>query len=66
MAKIGQPPDKGSATAAGPNMNPPPYGEGDIKVVKEPKGVKKPGTIDRAIDELVRISGKNGFSTGGN
>ena len=37
MAKIGQPPDKGSATAAGPNMNPPPYAEGKPKVVKDEK-----------------------------
>jgi len=65
MAKIGQPPNKGSATAAGPNANPPPYGEGDIKVVKEPKGIKKHGTIDGAIAACVKASGKNGFSRGG-
>ena len=64
MAKIGQPPDKGSATASGPNMNPPPYGEGDVKVIKEPKGSKKNGTIDGAISALVSVSGKDGFSRG--
>ena len=64
MAKIGQPPSKGSATASGPNANPPPYGEGGIKVVKEPKGGKSGGTIDKMIDACVSASGKNGFSRG--
>ena len=64
MAKIGQPPNKGSATAAGPNANPPPYAEGKTKVVKEPKGGKKYNTIDKMIDACVSASGKNGFSRG--
>jgi hypothetical protein len=64
MAKIGQPPNKGSATAAGPNMNPPPYAEGKPKVVKEPKGSKKHSTIDGMIDACVKASGKYGFSRG--
>jgi len=64
MAKIGQPPDKGSATAAGPNMNPPPYAEGKPKVVKEPKGGKSHSNIDGLIDACVKASGKNGFSRG--
>ena len=64
MAKMGQPPSKGSATAAGPNADPPPYAEGKIKVVKEPKGGKTNGTIDRMIDACVSASGKNGFSRG--
>ena len=64
MAKIGQPPNKGSATAAGPNANPPPYGEGDIKVVKEPKGGKGYSNIDGIINACVKASGKNGFSRG--
>jgi len=64
MAKIGQPPNKGSATAAGPNMNPPPYAEGKIKVVKEPKGGKSYNNIDGIISACVNASGKNGFSRG--
>ena len=34
MANIGQPPSKGSATAIGPDMNPPPYSEGEPKLKK--------------------------------
>ena len=64
MAKIGQPPDKGSATAAGPNMNPPPNAEGKPKVVKEPKGGKSYSNIDGVINACVSASGKNGFSRG--
>ncbi len=64
MAKIGQPPNKGSATAAGPNMNPPPYAEGNPKVVKEPKGGKSYSNIDEIIDACVKASGKYGFSRG--
>ena len=64
MAKIGQPPNKGSATSAGPNANPPPYAEGKIKVVKEPKGGKNNGTIDKMISACVNASGQNGFSRG--
>ena len=64
MAKIGQPPNKGSATAAGPNMNPPPYAEGKPKVGKEPKGGKSYSNIDGIINACVSASGKNGFSRG--
>ena len=64
MAKIGQPPNKGSATAAGPNMNPPPYAEGKPKVVKEPKGGKSYSNIDGIINACVKASGKSGFSRG--
>ena len=64
MAKIGQPPDKGRATAAGPNMNPPPYAEGKPKVVKEPKGGKSYSNIDGIINACVSAAGKNGFSRG--
>ena len=34
MAHIGQPPSKGTATAIGPDMNPPPYSEGEPKLKK--------------------------------
>ena len=64
MAKMGQPPSKGTATAAGPDMNPPPYSEGKPKVVKEPKGGKSYSNIDGIIDACVKASGKNGFSRG--
>ena len=64
MAKIGQPPNKGSSTATGPNANPPPYAEGKIKVVKEPKGGKNYSTIDGMISAAVKASGENGFSRG--
>ena len=64
MAKIGQPPNKGSATADGPDANPPPYAEGKIKVVKEPKGGKNYSTIDGMISSAVKASGENGFSRG--
>ena len=64
MAKMGQPPSKGTATAAGPDMNPPPYSEGKPKVVKEPKGGKNYNTLDGMISSAVKASGENGFSRG--
>ena len=41
MAHIGQPPSKGSATAIGPDMNPPPYSEGEPKLKKAVKAMEK-------------------------
>ena len=43
MAHIGQPPSKGSATADGPDMNPPPYAEGEPKLMagEKSKSIKR-------------------------
>jgi hypothetical protein len=73
MANIGQPPSKGSATAIGPDMNPPPYSEGEPKLKKYGPGKDDAlghtlhnGSIDSAIDAQVSKAGKDGFSRGGN
>jgi hypothetical protein len=57
MAKIGQPPSKGTATADGPNMNPPPYAEGEPKLKKYGPGVDGAlGTTEHngSIDNVIR------------
>ena len=65
MAKIGQPPSKGSATADGPNANPPPYSEGEPKLKKYGPGVDGAlgttdhnGSIDNVISTQVSKVGK--------
>ncbi len=72
MAHIGQPPSKGTATAIGPDMNPPPYAEGEPKLKKYGAGkdgalghTLHNGSIDNAIDTQVSKAGKNSFSKGG-
>ncbi len=72
MANIGQPPSKGSATAIGPNMDPPPYAEGEPKLRKYGPGkdgalghTLHNGSIESAIDAQVSKSGKDSFSRGG-
>jgi hypothetical protein len=66
MANIGQTRyQKGTATAIGPNMNPPPYGEGKPKISKYGSGqdnalgtTEHNGTIDKAISAQVSKVGK--------
>ena len=65
MANIGQPPSKGCATAIGPDMNPPPYSEGEPKLKKYGAGkdgalghTLHNGTVDNAIDAQVKKVGK--------
>ena len=72
MANIGQPPSIGSATAMGPDMDPPPYSEGEPKLRKYGPGkdgalghTLHNGSIDSAIDAQVSKAGKDGFSRGG-
>ena len=57
MAKMGQPPSKGTATSAGPDMNPPPYAEGEPKLKKYGPG--KDGALgstehNGSIDSVIR------------
>ena len=52
MANIGQPPSKGSATAIGPDMNPPPYAEGALGTTEHN------GSIDNVISTQVSKVGK--------
>ena len=66
MAKMGQPPSKGTATAAGPDMNPPPYAEGEPKLKKYGLGVDGAigttdhnGSIDNVISTQVSKVGKD-------
>ena len=64
MANIGQPPSKGTATAIGPDMNPPPYSEGEPKLKKYGPGVDGAigstdnGSIDNVISTQVSKVGK--------
>ena len=65
MANIGQPPSKGSATAIGPDMNPPPYSEGEPKLKKYGPGkdealgsTEHNGSIDNVISTQVSKVGK--------
>ena len=65
MAHIGQPPSKVSATADGPNMNPPPYAEGEPKLKKYGPGVdgalgstEHNGSIDNVIRTQTAKVGK--------
>ena len=65
MAHIGQPPSKGSATADGPNMDPPPYAEGEPKLKKYGPGVdgalgstEHNGSIDNVIRTQTAKVGK--------
>ena len=65
MANIGQPPSKGTATAIGPDMNPPPYAEGETKLKKYGPGVdgaigttEHNGSIDNVISTQVAKVGK--------
>ena len=67
MANIGQTRyEKGSATAIGPNMNPPPYSEGKPAIKGYGPGkdgalgtTAHNGTIDKAIDAQVSKVGKD-------
>ena len=66
MANIGQPPSKGSATAIGPDMNPPPYSEGEPQPKKFWPGVDGAlvttdhnGSIDNVISTQVSKVGKD-------
>jgi hypothetical protein len=65
MANIGQPPSKGSATAIGPDMNPPPYAEGEPALRKYGPGqdgalgtTEHNGSIDNVISTQVSKVGK--------
>ena len=65
MAKMGQPPSKGTATATGPDMNPPPYSEGEPKLKKYGPGTdgalgttEHNGSIDNVISTQVSKVGK--------
>ena len=66
MANIGQPPSKGTATAIGPDMNPPPYAAGEPKLKKYGPGVdgalgttEHNGSIDNVISTQVSKVGKD-------
>ena len=65
MANIGQPPSKGTATAIGPDMNPPPNSEGEPKLKKYGPGTdgdlgttEHNGSIDNVISTQVSKVGK--------
>jgi len=67
MANIGQTRyQKGTATAIGPNMNPPPYSEGEPKLKKYGPGkdgalgsTEHNGSIDNVISTQVSKVGKD-------
>ena len=72
MANIGQPPSKGTATAIGPDMNPPPYAEGEPKLKKYGPGddgalghTDHTGSIDKDISYQVSKARKDGFYSRG-
>ena len=65
MAKMGQPPSKGTATSAGPDMYPPPYAEGEPELKKYGPGTdgalgttEHNGSIDNVISTQVSKVGK--------
>ena len=65
MAKMGQPPSKGTATDTGPDMTPPPYAEGEPKLKKYGPGTDGAlghtdhnGSIDNVISTQVSKVGK--------